>query len=128
MSDYSLPSGTKLGDDYEIREVLGSGGFGITYKAWEVQFHRMVAIKEYFPFDLAVRSSGSTEVVPRDTSTEDDFAKGMAQFVEEGRTLAKFADEHIVRATNFVNANGTVYMVMEYQEGALTVAVPSREG
>jgi serine/threonine protein kinase len=114
---YSLPSGTKLGDGYEIRGVLGSGGFGITYQAWDVEFHRLVAIKEYFPFDLAIRASGSDSVVSRDAGTKDDLAKGMVQFVEEGRTLAKFADDRIVRATNFVKANDTVYMVMEYQEG-----------
>jgi serine/threonine protein kinase len=129
MSHYSLPSGTKLGENYEIRGLLGSGGFGITYEAWDVEFQRVVAIKEYFPFDLTIRLPGSNMVVPRDDGTKGDFEKGMAQFVEEGRTLAKFADNTIVRATNFVKMNDTVYMVMEYQEGSsLSKFLTEQEG
>ena len=117
MSNHILKPGTKIGDTFEIQELLGSGGFGITYKAWDTEFERVVAIKEYFPFDLAERSGDDDTVVPRDPSKKGDFEDGLNRFVEEGRTLAKFADERIVRATRFINVNGTAYMVMEYQEG-----------
>src|SRR6478752_3753912 len=72
---------------YEIVSVLGQGGFGITYRARDVQLGREVAIKEYLPSALAVRQDGST-VLPRTTKMADDFGWGRDRFVTEGRTLA----------------------------------------
>ena len=51
----ALPIGTELAGDYRIRQVLGAGGFGITYLAEEIPLDRGVAIKEYFPSDFAAR-------------------------------------------------------------------------
>src|SRR4029077_7182929 len=45
---------------YEIVSVLGQGGFGITYRARDVQLGREVAIKEYLPTALAIRQGGTT--------------------------------------------------------------------
>jgi len=112
----SLPIGTAVGR-YEIVGVLGQGGFGITYRARDERLGRDVAIKEYLPSILAVREGGST-VLPRSAKMADDFTWGRQRFVEEGRTMATLHDvPGIVRVFDFLEANGTAYIVMELLSG-----------
>src|SRR5262249_36094982 len=96
---------------------LGQGGFGITYRAHDGQLGREVAIKEYLPAALAVRQDGTT-VLPRSTAAADDFTWGRARFVTEGRTLASLQNAPaIVRVFDFLEANGTAYIVMQLVHG-----------
>lgn len=112
----ALPAGAKIGR-YEVLAVLGQGGFGITYRARDVQLDREVALKEFLPTSLAVRQHGST-VSPRSTRVADDFARGRDRFVAEGRTLATLhRAPGIVRVFDFLEQNGTAYIVMELLEG-----------
>ena len=112
----ALPVGARVGR-YEIQAVLGQGGFGITYRAHDAQLHRDVAIKEYLPVSLAVRQDGST-VLPRSTKLAEDFGWGRERFVAEGRTLASLHDAPaIVRVFDFMELNGTAYIVMELVRG-----------
>ena len=102
---------------YEIVSVLGQGGFGITYRARDVQLGREVAIKEYLPTALAMRQDGTT-VLPRTTKMADDFGWGRERFVTEGRTLASLHRvPAIVQVFDFLEANGTAYIVMELLHG-----------
>src|SRR5215471_15299392 len=102
---------------YQIVSVLGQGGFGITYRARDVQLGREVAIKEYLPSALAIRQQNST-VVPRSTKMSDDFGWGRERFVTEGRTLASLHRvPAIVQVFDFLEANGTAYIVMELLHG-----------
>jgi serine/threonine protein kinase len=102
---------------YQIVSVLGQGGFGITYRARDVQLSREVAIKEYLPSALAIRQQNST-VVPRSTKMADDFGWGRERFVTEGRTLASLHRvPAIVQVFDFLEANGTAYIVMELLHG-----------
>ncbi|UYN96584.1 MAG: protein kinase [Enhydrobacter sp.] len=112
----ALPVGARVGR-YEITAILGQGGFGITYRARDEQLGREVAIKEYLPSALAVRQDGST-VLPRSTKVAEDFGWGRERFVSEGRTLASLHDAPgIVRVFDFMEMNGTAYIVMELVRG-----------
>lgn len=112
----ALRRGQRVGR-YVIVSVLGQGGFGITYRARDSELGREVAIKEYLPVALAVRLDGIT-VLPRSTTMAEDFTWGRERFVAEGRTLASL--DHapaIVRVFDFLQANGTAYIVMELLGG-----------
>ena len=113
----ALQPGQTIGR-YEIVSILGQGGFGITYRARDAQLDREVAIKEYLPSALAVRRDSVT-VLPRTTKLAEDFTWGRQRFVEEGRTLATLQRAPaIVRVFDFLEANGTAYIVMELLSGA----------
>ncbi len=112
----ALPPGQTIGR-YEVLGILGHGGFGITYRARDSRLGREVAIKEYLPPALAVRQDGAT-VLPRSPREADDFAWGRTRFVDEGRTLAGLQKSPaIVRVYDFLEANGTAYIVMELVHG-----------
>jgi len=121
MSDTSnaaLPTGYDLGD-YTIESLLGDGGFGITYLASDKQLGTHVAIKEYFPQTLATRDDDwvvhcRSEI---DNDAKNTFAWGLKQFLKEARALGQFKHHNIVRVLRFFEANGTAYMVMEYETG-----------
>jgi serine/threonine protein kinase/peptidoglycan hydrolase-like protein with peptidoglycan-binding domain len=113
---------------YRIVSVLGQGGFGITYRAQDSELGREVAIKEYLPAALAVRQDGTT-VVPRSTSAAEDFAWGRDRFVAEGRTLAALHRvPGIVLVHDFLETNGTAYLVMELLGGQTLQARVARGG
>ncbi len=113
---HALPVGSRL-REYEILRVLGVGGFGITYQARDTNLQRNVAIKEYFPSELAGRDGASSRIVPRSEKQESLFVEGVTGFIEEARAIARFSHPNIVRVLNFFSANGTAYFVMEFIEG-----------
>jgi len=111
-----LPAGTTL-RGYELKSILGQGAFGITYRAHDTTLHRDVAIKEYLPTSLALRE-GRTTVVPRSVDHAEQFAWGRERFLDEARTLARLdRTPAIVRVHDYLEDNGTAYMVMALIEG-----------
>ena len=114
QTNQPLPEGFQL-ENYRITGVLSSGGFSIVYLACD-EFDQPVAIKEYLPAQLALRTEGAVlpsvaeENLPR-------FRHGMRCFFEEGRSLAGLAHPNVVRVLNFFRANDTVYLVMRYEHG-----------
>jgi serine/threonine protein kinase/peptidoglycan hydrolase-like protein with peptidoglycan-binding domain len=111
-----LPSGTML-RGYELKSILGQGAFGITYRARDLTLGRDVAIKEYLPTTLALRE-GRTTVLPRSPEHAEQFAWGRERFLDEARTLARLdRTPAIVRVHDFLEDNGTAYMVMGLVEG-----------
>lgn len=114
-SQIALPMGYQI-HWYEIRAVVGQGGFGITYLAKDANLDHLVAIKEYLPANLAVRS-GESAVRPVSEGRSSLFDWGLERFVREARTLAKFKHPNIVTVYSVFEANGTAYMVMEYERG-----------
>ncbi len=116
MSDrFALPPGSQL-QEYVIEDVLGFGGFGITYRATDLALNSTVAIKEYFPSSLAVRDNTSA-VRSKSVGEEKDYRWGLRRFISEARTLAKFKHDNIVRVFRSFSENNTAYMVLEYVEG-----------
>jgi serine/threonine protein kinase len=111
----ALPLGSML-MEYRLDSVLGAGGFGITYLAHDTNLEKDVAIKEYLPGAVAVRGSGGA-VLPTTSGLDKDYRWGLDRFIQEARTLAKFSHPHIVRVNRFFEANGTGYMVMDYEAG-----------
>ncbi len=113
----ALQAGTVLNNRYIVGRVLGQGGFGITYVAFDTQLQARVAIKEYMPSDIATRVEGTTVSVMMDTKA-DDFTYGAERFQEEARTLAKFIGHpNIAGVSSYFDENGTSYFVMDYIEG-----------
>ena len=110
---YPLPTGTRV-DHYVIREVLGAGGFGITYLAEHEGLAKQYAIKEYFPHTFSYRH-GRT-VLPSSTG-DGTYKWGLERFVTEARALAKFKHPAIVDVTSIFEANGTAYIVLAYESG-----------
>src|SRR3981081_3057613 len=112
----TLPAGPRL-RNYELISVLGHGGFGITYYARDTQLGRELAIKEYLPTSLALREGGTT-VVPRSTQLAEDFVWGRERFLDEARTLVTLENvPAVVRVYDYLEANGTAYMVMALARG-----------
>ncbi len=111
-----LPVGTQL-KRYVIGEKLGQGGFGITYRGFDLKLHIKVAIKEYYPSDLVGRSVGRNTVVLNSREHEELFSYGLKTFLKEARTLAQMKHPHLVRVLNYFEMNGTAYLVMDYLEG-----------
>jgi len=123
----ALAPGTRVGK-YEIVAILGQGGFGITYRAIDVQLDRQVAIKEYLPTSFAVRQPDFS-VLPRSTQVAEDFRWGRERFLAEARTLARLSDAPgVVDVFDYLEAYGTAYMVMALVRGEPLDARLKREG
>ncbi|OQP44126.1 hypothetical protein A4H97_33685 [Niastella yeongjuensis] len=99
---------------YKIIDVLGQGGFGITYLAKFTALEQTVAIKEYFPNMLCNRRG--KEVVPIYQYSQF-YTRFRTNFLEEAKQLALFKYDHIVRITDFFEENNTAYFVMDYIDG-----------
>ena len=123
---YALPKGYLL-YGYEIIRVLGVGGFGITYLAFDDEADRAVAIKEYFPAEFASRRDAGDMVLPS-VSAESDFRWGLDRFLDEARNLLRINHPNIVEVERFLEANGTAYIVMEYVEGCTLTEYLERSG
>ena len=118
-NSYSLQRNTGLIGRYVIQEVLGEGGFGITYLGIDKLYGNKVAIKEYYPQEIAMRKAQYEDVVTV-TSIEEknNYDKGKKRFLDEAQVMARFnKNEGIVKILDFFEANNTAYIVMEYLEG-----------
>ena len=110
-----LPPDTTIGG-YRIIRKVAAGGFGLVYLALDAEGQR-VAVKEYLPSSLATRGPGELlpQVQPEKLSL---YRLGLKSFFEEGRSLAQISHPSVVSVLNFFRENETVYMVMNYLEGA----------
>ena len=114
-SEHALPEGTRI-DQYTIEKRLGGGGFSIVYRARVNGDTDKVVIKEYMPTTIAKRDE-RLHVIPIDADQEERLSRGRRLFFQEASTLTTLKHPNIVNVINFFRANGTVYMVMDYESG-----------
>ncbi|MCQ2408797.1 MAG: leucine-rich repeat protein [Oscillospiraceae bacterium] len=114
-----LRPGTILRERFLVGNVLGSGGFGITYIGRDQTLNTLIAIKEYFPNEYADRDTVSSEaVVLKDCPQKEFFEREKKRFLTEARTLAQFNNQgHIVHAHDYFELNDTAYIVMDFVSG-----------
>lgn len=111
-----LPIGSLLNDRYVVGGVIGVGGFGITYKVWDLKYEVCKAVKEYFQHGVVNRIPGTKEVIVHALKRKEEFEYGKARLLEEAQIVAKFQSKYIVKVDDFFAENNTSYMVMEYLE------------
>lgn len=113
--DGTLSIGTRLGE-FEIRGLVGIGGFGIVYRAFDHDLEREVALKEYMPGLLASRTVDG-QVQARGRTHAETFEAGRRSFMLEAKMLARFDHPALVKVFRFWEGNGTAYMVMPLYTG-----------
>ena len=122
-----LPVGSRLAE-FEVTRVVGQGGFGVVYEAWDHTLERVVAIKEYLPTSLSTRQQDGT-VVPLSERHRETFDLGMRSFINEARLLAQFDHPSLLKVYRFWQEKGTTYMVMPFYKGdtlrEALVAIPA---
>ena len=110
---------------YVLEQVLGQGGFGITYLARDTNLDQPVAIKEYLPVEVAGRR-GDASVRARTEEYDERYRWGLDRFIREARTLARFDHANIVRVLSVFEFNNTAYMVMRFERGETLAALLER--
>lgn len=111
----SLPLGYRF-NEFEIKEVIGEGGFGIVYRAYDHQLERTIAIKEYMPTQLAKRNDDLTLSL-RGERFSKTFQAGLNSFIQEARLLARFSHPGLLHVLRFWEENGTAYMGTQFYSG-----------
>ena len=125
----SLRPGSILNGRYIVGRVLGQGGFGITYAAWDDRNAERVAVKEFFPHEIANRAEGSFPVQPYTDERREYFEQGRSNFLAEAKTLAEFrGNKNIVQVYSYFEENNTAYFVMEYVDGESLKSYARRHG
>lgn len=116
---HQLKPGTILNNKYLVGNVLGEGGFGITYIGLDIMLKIKVAIKEYYPNGYVNRNNGATNKITITAQNNADFfEKGKNQFLIEARNVAKFNQEKgIVDVRDYFEENDTAYIVMQFLDG-----------
>lgn len=113
-----LPVGATLHHGtYEIRGVLGQGGFGVTYLGFDLHLQKEVAIKEFFPQTYCTRTSETNVISLASESSRDLINDLKRQFVKEARNIARLDNPNIVRIYSAFEENDTAYYVMDYVKG-----------
>lgn len=114
-----LAPGSILRNRYAVGRVIGKGGFGITYLAYDAVSNRKVAVKEYCPYGIAQRSSADSPVVSIiGDENKEAFELGAEKFCNEARLVMKFSgNSGIASVYELFSENGTVYFSMEYLRG-----------
>ncbi len=115
-------------DKYRIEKVLGQGGFGITYLAYQELLDRKVCIKEFFFKEYCERDEATSQVSLGTTANKEMVERFMAKFVKEARTISQMEHPNIIRIFDVFKENNTAYYVMEYIEGESLADMVNRRG
>lgn len=113
-----LPAGTELNNRYIVGKVIGAGGFGITYIAFDPKLRVRLAIKEFFPRSIASRNDTTYDIRPYGEDEEKEFQNGLKYFLNEARSAAMFeTNQNVVGVKDMFEEYNTAYMVMPYING-----------
>ncbi len=128
---FALKPGTILEGKYLVGEMLGQGGFGITYIGLDLLLEQKVAIKEYFPTStgMVTRENRSTVVWSSAMAGKTGTQKGFDSFLKEARKMAKLGGiPNVVGVKSVFTQNETAYIVMDFIEGETLQKKLQREG
>lgn len=118
-SGRGLTAGMLLKNRYIIGKILGEGGFGITYKAYDITRRRICAVKEYAPNGMSRRAMDGRRLELISPDAEGPYLAGLRRFLEESQILSKLEQiPSVVNITDSFKENSTAYFVMEYLDGA----------
>jgi len=124
-----LSKGTLLQNGkYRIENVLGQGGFGITYLARQEILEREVCIKEFFMRDFCNRSETNSSVTLGTTANKELMERYLNKFIKEARTIAALEHPNIIHIHDIFKENDTAYYVMDYIEGESLAEMVKRRG
>ena len=124
-----LNEGTMLAGRYNIEKVIGAGGFGTTYKAYDKNEKRLCAIKEFMPKGIVIRLDDGKTIVPVSSSKNQLFEHGKDRFLEEAEILQRLNKVRaVVSVYDFFQENGTCYFVMEFLEGVTLGSLTKQKG
>lgn len=113
----SLQLGTIVHNRYRVDQVLGEGGFGVTYKVTDLREDRIAAMKEYMPTDIAVRRPGGVDVIPRQ-ECQESYERFRDKFLEEAKIIYRYRGHpNIINVQHLFYGNNTAYYVMEFIDG-----------
>lgn len=113
---------------YKIVNILGQGGFGITYLALHTVLEKPVAIKEFFPKAFCDRVSGSGNITFSTSTSSDLVPKLRVKFLKEAKNIAKLSHPNIIPIQDIFEENNTAYYLMDYIEGESLGNIIKREG
>ena len=128
---FALKPGTILDGKYLVGEMLGQGGFGITYIGFDLLLEQKVAIKEYFPMSTGMvsRENRSMVVWSNAMMGKTGTQKGFDSFLKEARKMAKLGGiPGVVGVKSVFIQNETAYIVMDFIEGETLLKKLQREG
>ena len=115
---YYIYPGMMLNNRYIVGQVLGAGGFGITYKVWDTRLETVLAIKEYYPGGMVNRAPGTKDVILFTRNRMAEYNHGLIRFLDEAKSMARFSShKNIINVFEYFEENETAYIVMEYLDG-----------
>ena len=124
-----LTSGTVIGNHFIVGTVIGIGGFGITYKCFDITLGVVVAVKEFYPVGLVNRAPGESRVGLLSGEKQNQYKVQLNRFLMEAQSVAQFSKaKDIVNIYDYFEENGTAYIIMEYIDGVLLKDYLERQG
>lgn len=125
---YLIP-GTIIGGHFVVGTAIGFGGFGITYKCFDMTLGVVVAVKEFYPVGLVNRAPGEQKVGLLSGDKQKQYKQQLDRFLMEARSIAQFGNaKDIVNVYDFFEENGTAYIIMEYIDGILLKDYMEKQG
>jgi len=116
IHDQALPEGTKIGI-FEVKEIIEISNFNITYRGWNHELKKRVAIQEYFPYELADRTGNGQSVKPKTAVEKENFICGLKAFLSQAAILTQLKHPNIASIESVAQFNDTAYLIINYQEG-----------